>query len=164
MSKPEYLEENPNSRQALKRQALMHVPLGLIVFGLFAVSFSSFLGGSLGAVFPGIVLAILSWAFVVEAMSALRDLRAEPVTTTGMVRRVWSRGSLLWFFRSHYVYVDKVVFSVDAVTGLSVQPGDTVEVEHWPHTKTVIKFRLVEQASSRTQRVSAEGSRRQQLP
>jgi hypothetical protein len=56
------------------------------------------------------------------------------------------------------------VFSVDAVTGLSVQPGDTVEVEHWPHTKTVIKFRLVQQASSRTQRVSAEGSRRQQLP
>jgi hypothetical protein len=165
MSQPEYLEENLDSRQSLKRQAFFRVPLGLLVFGLFGVSFASFLGGSYGAVFPGIVLAILSWAFVVEAMSALRDLRAEPVTTTGKVRRVWSRGSLLWFFRSHYVYVDKIVFSVDAVTGLSVQPGDTVEVEHWPHTKTVIRFRLVEQAASRTQRVSsAERSRRQPMP
>jgi hypothetical protein len=143
--------------------ALTHVPLAAAVFTLLGVSFSSFLGGSIGAIFPMIILAVLSWAFTVEALSAIRDLRAEPVTTTGKVRRTWSRGTLLWWFRSHYVYVDKIVFSVTAVTGLSLQPGDTIEVEHWPHTKTVIRLRLVEQASTRTQRVSTEGTRQQPL-
>jgi hypothetical protein len=163
MTKPEYLEESPDSRQSLKRMAMMHVPLAAVVFALFGVSFSSFLGGSFGAVFPMVILGILSWAFTVESLSAIRDLRSEPVTMTGEVRRTWSRGSLFWFFRSHYVYVDKVVFSVNAVTGLSLQPGDTIEVEHWPHTKHVVRLRLVEQASSRSQRVSTDASRKQRL-
>src|SRR5262249_61432981 len=85
--------------------------------------------------------------FGVEGTAALRDLKAEPTTTQGMVRRTWSRGGLLWFFRSHYMFVDKTVFTVNPITELSVQAGDTVEVEHWPHTKTVIRVRVLERGN-----------------
>ena len=128
------------------RIAVLNTPCALGAGALFSMSLASFLGGSLGAILPMILLAVITLSFASEAYSASRDLRATPVAMPGEVRRTRSRGSLMWFFRSHYRLVDKVVFTVSPVTSLSVQPGDTVEVEHWPYSKTVIRVHMVSQA------------------
>jgi hypothetical protein len=144
MTQADYLEERASHRRTLQRMAVAYTPLTLISGWLFIISLRSFIGGAVGAILPLIILGLLTAAFAVEGISALRDLRAEPTAMTGQVRRTWSRGGLLWFFRSHYMFVDKTVFTVAPLTALSVEPGDTVEVEHWPHTKTVIRVRLTE--------------------
>ena len=146
MTQGEYLEERADHRRIVMRMAALNAPCALLAASFFALSLVSFLDGAVGAILPMTILGVIAIAFASEATAAVRDLRTPaPVTMTGEVRRTWSRGGLMWFFRSHYMYVDKTVFTVSPVTSLSVQPGDTVEVEHWPHTKTVIRIRLVKQ-------------------
>lgn len=147
-TEPEVLETNDQTHRALKRTAVLYVPLAVIsgIFALYAIS--NFLNGSTGAIIPAIFVSIFAFSFAVLGLSAIRDLRgAEPITTRGPVRRTWSRGGLLWFFRSHYMYVGNDVFTVRALTAVSVHPGDTVEIDHWPHTKHVLRVRLLSNGS-----------------
>ncbi len=139
----EELESRDDTQRALLRMAVTCIPLAIVagVVGLY--SLGNFLGGATGAIVPTVIIGIFTFAFAVEGVSALRDLRSEPVTSVGPVRRTWSRGGLLWFFRSHYMHVDKNVYTVKPLTAVSVHPGDTVEVDHWPHTKTVLRVRLI---------------------
>jgi hypothetical protein len=143
-TEPEVLESNTQTRPALVRMAVLYVPLALLsaLFALYA--FSNFLAGATGAIIPAVFVAIFAFAFATLGVSALRDLRgAEPMTTRGPVRRTWSRGGLLWFFRSHYVYVGSDVFTVRPLTAVTLHPGDSVEIDHWPHTKHVLSVRLL---------------------
>lgn len=152
MTAPEYLEERPDHRRAVRRMLAMNAPLTLAFGALFAWSLSNFLGGAGGAIIPTVILGIVTASVAHEAVTAAQDLNATPVTTTARVRRTWSRGGLLWWFRSYYVFADNKVFEVLPVTSLHLQPGDTIEVEHWPHTRTVIRVRLLEQAPPRARR------------
>ena len=45
------------------------------------------------------------------------------------------------------MYVGNDVFTVRALTAVSVHPGDTVEIDHWPHTKHVLRVRLLSNGS-----------------
>ncbi|MEI6664600.1 MAG: hypothetical protein WCL53_00425 [Chloroflexota bacterium] len=144
----EVLETNDQTRPALVRMVVMYAPLALLatIFAIYALS--NFMAGATGAIIPAIFLGIFAFAFATLALSAIRDLRgAEPVTARGPVRRTWSRGGLLWFFRSHYMYVGNDVFTVRALTSVSVHPGDAVEIDHWPHTKHVLSVRLLSSGS-----------------
>ncbi|RLT28518.1 MAG: hypothetical protein DWI48_00120 [Chloroflexi bacterium] len=150
-TEPEVLETNEQTRPALVRMAVMYVPLALIstVFAIYA--FGNFMSGATGAIIPAIFVGIFAFSFATLALSAIRDLRgAEPITSRGPVRRTWSRGGLLWFFRSHYLYVGNDVFTVRALTAVSLHPGDSVEVDHWPHTKHVLRVRLLSTGSGDT--------------
>jgi len=145
---PEELEVRTNTRRTLVRMAVLYVPLAVICIAVALYSFSHFLGGATGAIVPAFFVGIFAFAFTVEGLAAVRDLRsAGPVTSQGMVRRTWSRGGLLWFFRSHYMFAGDTVYSVEPLTSVTVRAGDTVEVDHWPHTKTVIAVRLLSQGS-----------------
>lgn len=146
-SEPELLEESLNHQSLLTRQAAMYLPASLGSGGLFMMSLNSFMNGAAGAIIPMLFVGVVTGSFVFQGISALRDKRAQPISATGMVRRTWSRGGLLWFFRSHYVHVDKTVYTVQPTTALSLAPGDTIEVEHWPHTKTVIRVHRVRAGS-----------------
>lgn len=147
-SEPEELESRSNTRRTLVRMAVSYLPLGVATTGLLLFSLSALFSGSFGALIPSIFIGIFAFAFIVEGMSAFRDLRsAGPITAVGAVRRTWSRGGLLWFFRSHYMYVGDNVYTVAPLTAVSVRTGDRVEVEHWPHTKTVVRVRLLEPGS-----------------
>jgi len=145
---PEELEVRTNTRRTLVRMAVLYVPLAVACFGIALYSLSHFLGGATGAIVPAFFVGIFAFAFTVEGLAAVRDLRsAGPVTSQGMVRRTWSRGGLLWFFRSHYMFAGDTVYTVEPLTSVTVRPGDTVEVDHWPHTKTVVAVRLLSQGS-----------------
>lgn len=152
MTEPEYLEDRPDYRRAVQRMLLLNAPL-TVAFGLaFLWTLSNFLGGTGGALIPTILLGIVTAAVLHETWSATRDLNAEPITSTAQVRRTWSRGTLLWWFRSYYVFADNKVFEVSPVTSLHLQPGDRIEVEHLPHTRTVVRLRMLEQAPARPRR------------
>ena len=142
MSEPDYIEVRANHRRTVRRMAATYTPIALGSGALLLWFLLNFISGA-GGVLPLIILAVVTIVFTHEAVAALRDLNATPTTMTGQVRRTWSHGMLLWFFRSYYMFVDKVVFEVQPLTSAHVQPGDTVEVEHWPHTRTVIRVRLL---------------------
>lgn len=142
-TQPEELEARENTQRTLLRMAVLYVPLAFVTTAVALYAFGNFLGGAGGALIPAVIVGIFALAFSIEGISAVRDLRAQPVTSRGPVRRTWSRGGLLWFFRSHYMHVEKDVFTVAPLTAVSVHPGDTVEIEHWPHTKTVMRVRLL---------------------
>ena len=144
----EELEARTNTRRTLVRMAVMYVPMSIVSTMLTIYALSNFLGGATGAIIPSIFLGIFAFAFSTEAIGSVRDLRSSgPVTSQGAVRRTWSRGGLLWFFRSHYAFVGDTVYTVAPLTAVSLRTGDSVEVEHWPYTKTVVRVRLLSQGS-----------------
>lgn len=145
---PEELEVRTNTHRTLVRMAVLYVPLAFVCTAVALYSFSHFLGGATGAIVPALFVSLFAFAFAVEGLAAARDLRsAGPVTSRGMVRRTWSRGGLLWFFRSHYMFAGDTVYTVEPLTSVTVRAGDTVEVDHWPHTKTVVAVRLLSHGS-----------------
>jgi len=134
----ELLEERRRHRLRLIRMALLYTPGAVFVLVLFGISMTSLFQGKAGAIIPAFILGLVGTALVFQSVAALRDLRAQPRTTTGTIRRAWSKGMMLGFFRTYYVHVDRAVFDISIVSFAQVQEGDRIEVYHWPHTKTVI--------------------------
>jgi len=153
----ELLEERPKHRRTVIRQAVTYTPAAVFVLVLLGISLFSIAGGSYGAIIPAVILGLVSLALVSQSVAALRDLFGEPTTTTGVIRRAWSKGMLLGFFRSYYILVGKAVFDVGVVVNAQVQEGDRLEVQHWPHSKTVISVRKL-RADRSSQRTSGGNS------
>lgn len=149
----ELLEERQKHRRTVIRQALMYTPCAVLVLLLLGISLVSIASGRYGAIIPAVILGLVALALVSQSIAALRDLYAEPTTTTGTIRRAWSKGMVLGFFRSYYVLVNRAVFDVGVVVYAQVQEGDRLEVQHWPHSKTVISVRKI-----RADRISKHAS------
>ncbi|MCY3656591.1 MAG: J domain-containing protein [Chloroflexi bacterium] len=139
----ELVGENTAHRRTLLRMVLMYGPLAVGALALFMVPLTALIGGTVGAVIPLIIVGALLIALTFQATMALRDLRSRPLFTRGEVQRTWSKGGLLWFFRSHFVMVNRQVFVVPPEMWVRVGEGEMVEVHHWPHTRTVIRMLLL---------------------
>ena len=139
----ELVGENTEHRRTLRRMLLMYGPLTLAAIAVLMVPLSSLLGGRYGAVIPLTIIAVVVLALAFQAVMALRDLRAEPLFTRGEVQRSWTKGGLLWFFRSHFVMVNRQVFVVPPEMWVRIAEGEIVEAHHWPHTRTVIRMILL---------------------
>jgi len=144
----ELLEERRNHRRAVIRQAVIYTPLSIGVTALLGISLWSVVNGAYGALIAATILALIAVAVIFQSVAALRDLRAQPMATSGMVRRAWTKGMFLGFIRSHYILVQRAVFDVSIVSYTQLVEGDEVEVRHWPHTKTVIEVRKLKRASA----------------
>ena len=198
------IDEPPNPRRTIYRMALLYTPAAVLVGTLALIPIVSLLQGSTGAIIGVILLGPTAAALGFQAIVALRDLRAQPVTTRGVLRRVWDKGTVLWVSRAYYLRVDmphptrpgkqvRRVFVVSPAasdlversheqrhatltsmrradleqqarcTGIDFDTkwdksmiaeaicGDEagVEIEHWPHTNTVIRISLVEHEQER---------------
>ncbi|MFN8584147.1 MAG: hypothetical protein U0446_02310 [Dehalococcoidia bacterium] len=137
----ELLEERRNHRRSVIRQAVVYTPCAVAVLVLLGISLWNVAIGHYGALIAATVLALIAVAVVYQSFAALRDLGSQPVATTGMVRRAWTKGMFLGFIRSHYILVQRAVFDISIVSYTQLNEGDEVEVRHWPHTKTVIEVR-----------------------
>lgn len=145
----ELLHRREGHRAGVVRSAWAYSALTALALALlFGITLPSLIGGSEGAIISGAVLALFAWLFFQEAYGGWRDLRSEPVETRGAVRRTWAKGTVLWFFRSHYVHVERVVFDVPRSTWADLQAGDVVRVEHWPRTKRVIAVHRIERSAT----------------
>jgi hypothetical protein len=158
----ELLEERRRHRWAVIRMAAMYTPGAALVLTLLGMSLWALAHGSYGAIVPAIILGLVGAALTFQAVAALRDLFAEPATTTGTVRRAWSKGMLLGFFRTNYVLVSRAVFDLSIVSYSQVQEGDQLEVHHWPHTKAVISvYKLKAERESQETRNKVQEQREQ---
>ena len=139
----ELMGEDPRHRRTLRRMALMYGPLTIAALLVALVPLASLLDGTGGAVVPLVLLLVVAAALAFQAVTALRDLRAEPMFTRGEVQRTWTKGGLLWFFRSHFMMVNRQVFVVPPEVWVKVSEGELVECHHWPHTRTVMRVLLL---------------------
>ena len=132
------LEEHSATRNPIVRNALIYTPAAVVTVGFFFLSLSGLLSGNVGATLPAILLALIGFALVYEAIAPLRDLRSEPVVTEGEVGRIWKKSKLLIFGRQDYLLVQKQVFEVGPITATELSVGQTVSIQHWPRTMRVI--------------------------
>lgn len=161
------LLEQPDeqTRRSVVRKALLYSPLALVFIGVTLVALYNAFTNSLGALVGAVVFGIPAAALSFEAWSALRDLRQEPVTTRGVVARMWSKGTVLWITRAYYllvevpgVQIERRFFVVPHEVYLQIDEGSTVQVRHWPHTNGVIS--LGEVGSGGSQRASRQAGQR----
>ena len=140
----EIIGEMPGSRLTLLRMAAMYALLTAGGVAISLVSLSAVLGGSYAALIPLSILLLVTGAALFQLITALLDLRAEPTFTRGEVRRLWTKGGLFWFFRSHYAMIDRQVFVMAAQVWIQLEEENIAELHHWPHTRTLIRAVLIE--------------------
>ena len=134
MPDPVYLEERPHHRRSLIRRAVLLTPAGIVSTALLAVALMNLPGSA----FAVLILGLSSMALDVEAISALRDLRATPVTTEGRVTRLWAKARYLFLGRVHYMLVGRSLFEIGPLAAAELKVEDEVVVTHWPHSHVII--------------------------
>ena len=152
------LEERGARRHLLLRKLLIHGPLALAFGAVSAAAFYYAFTNSLGALVGAAIFGLPAFAFGYEALTAARDLRSRPMMTRGRIARMWNKGTILWMTRAYYLLVDLPVaagakprqrfFVISHESYLQLEEGRTVELEHWPHTNTVLSLALVESSRS----------------
>ena len=101
MLEPNVLESRANSRRSVVLRAVILTPMAVLLLSLLAISVQ-YLPSSFLAV---TVLALGGIPAGIEAYSAIRDLRTEPITTRGTIRRLWKKTRFLFFGRVDYMLV-----------------------------------------------------------
>lgn len=154
-----YLEHRDNARYGIWRAAVIYVPSGLILTGLLGVALLNLPNSIIAAV----VLGIFALPVDLEALQAVRDLlRREPVTSRGVIDRQWAKSRFMFLGRVRYLLVElrrvdpstgavvdpdgkkkSALFEVEELTNQQLQPGDEIEVVHWPHTNAIVSLELV---------------------
>ena len=143
------------ARRVIVRKAVVYTPLALVFAAVTAVALFYALTNSLGALVGALIFGLPAYALGYEAWSALRDLRAAPILTRGVVTRMWNKGTVLWMTRAYYLVVEvhgaqrqQLFFVISPEAYLQLEDGRSVEVRHWPHTNTVLSLGVVESPRS----------------
>jgi len=160
-----YLEQRANARLAILRHAAIYVPSTVLLGGLLLWAIPALPGSIIAVVF----LSIGVLAVTMEAYHAVADLlRSEPVTSRGIVDRMWAKGRFLFIGRVRYLLLEarpvedgkvdldrkprRHLFEITPESEFELYPGDEIEVVHWPHTNTIVTLEKLrssaEQSSS----------------
>jgi hypothetical protein len=126
------------------RTALVFTPLFLLsLAGIGIIIFNLVREGLSGLIITLVLLSLAAFLTGHQSIQSLRDLRSSPTVSSGLVDRKWSRADL-FILRSYYIYVGRSVFKVTPLIYSELEEGDTVSVNHYPHTNTVIAVELEE--------------------
>ena len=136
MFDPRLLQSRSDSRSAVLRRAIILTPSALVLLAMLSISVT-YLPQSW---FPVLLLGLATAAAAIEAIAALRDLRAQPTSTRGVVQRLWKKSRFLFFGRIDYMIVNRRLFEVDAIAATELREGEEVVIEHWPHTNVIISL------------------------
>jgi len=132
------------ARSSLMRTALVFTPLFLLsLAGIGIIIFNLVREGLSGLIITLVLLSLAAFLTGHQSIQSLRDLRSSPTVSSGLVDRKWSRADL-FILRSYYIYVGRSVFKVTPLIYSELEEGDTVSVNHYPHTNTVIAVELEE--------------------
>ncbi len=123
---------------------LVVVLVAIVLIGRDAVADGASGGRIVGLVLAGFVALLLAF----QVIQAARDLLAEPVETTGVVERFWSRSDF-FLFQNTYAFVEGQVFRLSPEEALDIELGDTVRVVHYPHTSALETIEVVQRAAER---------------
>ena len=137
-------EAHRAARSSLRRTVLVFTPLFLLsLAGMGIIVFSLVREGPGGLIITLLLLSLAAFLTGHQSIQSLRDLRSSPHVSSGAVERKWSRADL-FILRSYYIYVGRLVFKVSPLIYHELEEGDTVLVNHYPHTNTVIAVELEE--------------------
>jgi hypothetical protein len=135
--------QRASARASIIRSAVLFTLLFLLVLAAFIYALRGFVAapgsGIVGLVIVGFVTLLIGY----QSAQSLRDLAARPAETRGAVRRKWRAADFLFFFRGHYLMVEKDVFRVKASDFLEIGEGDIVSVVHYPHTGAVVSLEVL---------------------
>jgi len=141
---PDLEEAYRAARSSLRRTVLVFTPLFLLsLAGIGIIIFNLAREGASGLIITLVLLLLAAFLTGHQSIQSLRDLRSSPTVSSGLVDRKWSRADL-FILRSYYIYVDRSVFKVTPLIYSELEEGDTVSVNHYPHTNTVIAVELEE--------------------
>jgi len=141
---PDLEEAYRAARSSLRRTVLVFTPLFLLsLAGIGIIIFNLAREGASGLIITLVLLLLAAFLTGHQSIQSLRDLRSLPTVSSGLVDRKWSRADL-FILRSYYIYVDRSVFKVTPLIYSELEEGDTVSVNHYPHTNTVIAVELEE--------------------
>ena len=145
MTAPPGLEEAYRAaRSSLRRTVLVFTPLFLLgLAGIGIILFNLAREGASGLIITLVLLLLAAFLTGHQSIQSLRDLRSSPTVSSGLVDRKWSRADL-FILRSYYIYVGRSVFKVTPLIYSELEEGDSVSVNHYPHTNTVIAVELEE--------------------
>jgi hypothetical protein len=132
------------ARSSLRRTVLVFTPLFLLgLAGIGIIIFNLAREGASGLIITLVLLLLAAFLTGHQSIQSLRDLRSSPTLSGGLVDRKWSRSDL-FILRSYYIYVGRSVFKVTPLIYSELEEGDSVLVNHYPHTNTVIAVELEE--------------------
>jgi len=132
------------ARSSLRRTVLVFTPLFLLsLAGIGIIIFNLVREGASGLIITLVLLLLAAFLTGHQSIQSLRDLRSSPMVSSGLVDRKWSRADL-FVLRSYYIYVGRSVFKVTPLIYSELEEGDSVSVNHYPHTNTVIAVELEE--------------------
>jgi len=132
------------ARSSLRRTVLVFTPLFLLgLAGIGIILFNLAREGASGLIITLVLLLLAAFLTGHQSIQSLRDLRSSPTESGGLVDRKWSRADL-FILRSYYIYVGRSVFKVTPLIYSELEEGDSVSVNHYPHTNTVIAVELEE--------------------
>jgi len=141
---PDLEEAYRAARSSLRRTVLVFTPLFLLsLAGIGIIIFNLAREGASGLIITLVLLLLAAFLTGHQSIQSLRDLRSLPTVSGGLVDRKWSRADL-FILRSYYIYVDRSVFKVTPLIYSELEEGDSVSVNHYPHTNTVIAVELEE--------------------
>ena len=122
----------------------MFTPLFLLsLAGMGIVILNLVREGPSGLIITLVLLSLAAFLTGHQSIQSLRDLRSSPTVSSGLIDRKWSRADL-FVLHSYYIYVSRSVFKVTPLIYTELEEGDTVSVNHYPHTNTVISVELEE--------------------
>ncbi len=137
-------EAAPSARMSVLRSILLFSPFLVVVLVALAFLFRAaategMSGGRIVAlVFVGFLAVLLAY----QVIQSTRDLLSQPVETTGLVERRWSRSDV-FIFRNSYIFVGRDVFRLSPEQFIEIDLGDMVRILHDPHTAAVETIEVV---------------------
>ena len=136
---------HPSARATVLRSALLFTPfLAVTLVSLvFIIRDAAEKGASGGAIVGLVLVGLVALLLTYQVVQSVRDLFSQPVETTGLVERRWSRNNF-FLFRNSYIFVGRNVYRLHPEQFIDLDLGDTVRVVHYPHTATVETIEVLE--------------------
>ena len=138
---------------AVLRSALVFAPVlavSLVALG-FIVQEMADKGSSGGRVVALVLVGSVALLLTYQVVQSLRDLFSRTVETVGVVDRCWTKNEF-FLFRNTYIFVERDVYRLSPEHAVTVDPGDSVRIVHYPHTGAVETIEVVARAGEEAER------------
>lgn len=138
---------------AVLRSALVFTPVlavALVALGYIAQEIAD-KGSSGGRVVALVLIGFVALLLAYQVVQSLRDLFSRTVETVGVVDRCWTKNDF-FLFRNSYIFVERDVYRLSPELSVTVDPGDSVRIVHYPHTGAVETIEVVARAGEEAER------------
>lgn len=133
-------ESERRARRGLIRNAIVTTPPFILFVALTTFYLIRAAEGSNGDWIVTALAALITLLLATTAVESLRDIFADPVEMSGLIKKSW-RKSDFFLLRRYYVQIDDEIFRVRKDQFQALPHADQlIGVYHFPHTHTVVDW------------------------